>query len=449
MGYMPIVRPDAPYDPQDEEDLINFARSLEGTTLGQWCPNTHNINTKGKGAFGNILESEVFHINNNSDSIPDFETLGIELKSTPLKKLKNGKKVSKERMVLSIINYMKLLEDGWEASFLRKNGRLLIVFYLPEERESIYEYKILKVVLWEYPEEDLWIIRQDWEKIVSMVRQGRAHELSERNTLYLAASRKGAGHGGDGRKQPNSDEEAPQRAFSLKQSYVNQIWGSVDDTTEIIELSKIDSNKTFEDEIVSRFEKYQGMDTDHIRKIVGPDLNSHSKSYYATLARRMLGVRTKKISEFEKAGITMKAIRLQKNGVPKEDMSFRQFRYPDLIREDMWEDSEFYKELDHRFLLILYQIDGDVVIFKEARFWSIPYEDMQQAKSVWQRTKELVSQRKYDDMPKKKDNPVSHVRPHARNSEDTTPGLEGEPRKKLCFWLDRKYLAEQLSNKHS
>lgn len=47
---------------------------------------------------------------------------------------------------------------------------------------SVSDFKILETFLYEYPEKDLIVIKQDWENIVKKIREGKAHELSEGNT---------------------------------------------------------------------------------------------------------------------------------------------------------------------------------------------------------------------------------------------------------------------------
>ena len=54
------------------------------------------------------------------------------------------------------------------------------------------------------PEKDLLIIRQDFDTIVNKIKKGKAHELSEGDTDYLAACRKGQ-KGEKERKQPFSE----------------------------------------------------------------------------------------------------------------------------------------------------------------------------------------------------------------------------------------------------
>ena len=116
----------------------------------------------------------------------------MELKSSPLKKLKNGDLVAKERVVLSIIDYLEIINDTWESShFLSKNKWILFVMYLHEKDKNFLDFIIKRVFPWKIEGEDLEIIRQDWEKIVWKISQGRAHELSEGDTFYLGACRKG------------------------------------------------------------------------------------------------------------------------------------------------------------------------------------------------------------------------------------------------------------------
>ena len=46
-------------------------------------------------------------------------------------------------------------------------------------------------------------------------------------------------------------------------------------------------------------------------------------------------------------------------------------------------------------------------------------KDLEEAKKVFDRTKECIKKGDYKNLPKIKDNPVSHVRPHGRNKKDT------------------------------
>lgn len=189
-----------------------------------------------KGRFGQDLEVLFFGLKNNSRPTADFENIGLELKSTPMKRLKNGKITPKERLVLNIIDYMRVADNGWKGAFLDKDSDLLIVFYLYEEGVPYKFFKIIKTTRWTFPDEDRIILRDDWNRIEDMVLSGRADELSERFTTYLAACRKGAGHGSDLRDAPGPDGrtiKASQRALSLKPSYMLKVYQESKDLNEI------------------------------------------------------------------------------------------------------------------------------------------------------------------------------------------------------------------------
>lgn len=102
---------------------------------------------------------------------------------------------SKERLVLNIINYLEIPKEEWStSSFLKKNAAILLVVYLYEQGRSLVDHPISLVEIFRLRdfEEDLEIIKQDWETIVGKIRNGKAHELSESDTMYLSACTKGS-----------------------------------------------------------------------------------------------------------------------------------------------------------------------------------------------------------------------------------------------------------------
>ena len=447
---------DKKYNKKDVNSIVNYAKKLVGKTLssanGLRVKESHSEYAKVKGKFGQYLEKHYFGFDNNSNREPDFKEVGLELKSTPLKKIKKGL-VAKERLVLNIINYEKIIEENWEkSSFLNKNQLLLLVFYLHEQNKSFLDFLIKYVYLWKIQNSDIEIIKQDWETIVNKIKRGMAHELSEGDTFYLSACRKGAGRGKDMRVQPNSELKAPQRAFSFKAKYMNSIISKIAESESIIRNKNDLKKKTFEEIVYDRFKPYLDKEVREIELMTGFDLNFKSKAYYAELARRMIGVKTKKIDEFEKADISMKIIRLKEDGVPKEDMSFPIFNPLEMI-EMNWEDSEFYKYLNKKFFFIVYQMQGDKVFFKKAFFWNISYEGIKEAEVVWEKTRKIIKEGvkvwtdgkvNRNNLPKKSENKVSHVRPHGQNAKDTFDLPNGKKMTKQCFWLNAQYLKEQI-----
>ena len=446
-----------PYDKEDIGSILRHASLLKGKTLrtlgmsGELDIDSY----RGKGSFGQVLEEGFFHIENNSSPEPDFKEVGMELKTTPMKH-SGGKKVSKERLVLNIINYMDAPEKGWRM-FADKNSDLLIVFYLWERDAQFLDYRILKTVRWRFPEDDLRIIKEDWNIIEGMINDGRADQLSERLTRYLAACTKGVGHDRDLREQPFSDVPAKQRALSLKSSYMNKVFNESDDVGSSIPgrrsagyQSVIEGGwretQTFDEHVLSIFEPFVGKNCEEIEDVLGIDLG-RSKQYYNSLALRMAGVTTKHIKEFVDADISMKIVRLKRNGMPKEDMSFPHFKYTDLAVQT-WEESDLSEQMDKRFFFPVFQMtelmdsDKDSVIFKGAFFWSMPFDDLMTVKKVWEDTAEKIRHGVYDDFVRRSDGRISHVRPHARDGADTAQTPDGKRMVKKSFWLNSDYIAK-------
>ena len=455
-----------PYDTADEESILDYAGKLTGKTLGEALGEIY-LDTKfdeglrgdvhGKGFFGQILEKEYFFIENNNLPEPDFLEVGIELKSAPLKEVPGKGLVSKERMVLGIIDYNVVPEKGF-STFTKKNSRILMVFFRWVSGESIYGYRIEKVVDWTPNPDELRVIREDWDVIEKYILRGEAHLLSERHTKYLAACRKGTGGDEDDREQPFSDAPAPQRALSFKSSFVNNIYKTHEDVNQrhkslmTIEntgdsvLSSWPEGTSFEDHVVNHFAKFKGRTCEEIEEILGTQLNERSKSYYSTLSLRMLGVNGRKVQEFEQAGIKMKTVRLTIEGKPKESMSFPAFKYEDVAKQE-WEDSDFFQQIDHRFLFVIFRFQTSKpseeakrsLVFDSAFFWSVPQEDLDIMEWVWMDTREKILHEDFDHFIGSGDNRLIHVRPHAQNRNDTYP-YNGNNYTKRGFWFNDSYI---------
>jgi len=88
-------------------------------------------NNQKKGLLGELVERFVFGLETNNRAEADFYIAGVELKTNPLKNHKKNKYASKERLVFSMIDYEKVVNETWgESSFLKKNRVLLLMFYL-------------------------------------------------------------------------------------------------------------------------------------------------------------------------------------------------------------------------------------------------------------------------------------------------------------------------------
>ena len=412
----------------------------------------------GKGAIGTVIEESWFGYTPNSEAEPDFPEAGVELKVTPYIKGRNGVR-AKERLVCNIINYMEEYDKTFQSSaFWHKCNTMLLMSYehLPDIPKG--DCKIDAAILFSFPEEDLIIIEHDWETIMNKVRSGRAHELSEGDTMYLAACTKGAS-AATVRQQPFSTIAAKQRAYSLKSSYMTQIlnkyiFGNVQNP-KIIRHWRFLRHCTFEEYITRKVSAFYGMTQNELKIYFG--VCSNAKSLNEILLARMLNVtgRIAHTEEFQKAGIIPKTIRVQRDGKIKENMSFPTFDFIALSREEIWEESELYNYLaPTKFMFVIFQEQSDgEYVFDRVMFWNISNQDLEEVGRVWARTVQTIRngvtliQTPYgvsNNFPKQSESPVAHVRPHGRNAADKLPLPDGRMMTKQCFWLNNSYIAKQI-----
>ena len=411
------------------EDDSNAIRE-DGTTYGK----SDVAETKrNKGNVGQIIEECFFHYSCNSDARADFPEAGVELKVTPYKENKNGTLSAKERLILTMIDYMTVVNEDFETShFWNKSKLILLIYYLYKQDVKFnLDYRIEYAKLFTPPEQDLKIIKHDYEIIVEKIRAGKAHELSEGDTLYLGAATKSS-TSEVRRKQPYSDIPAKPRAFTFKNSYMTYVLNNYiipgKDTYEPI--VKDDSVESFEDYVVNKIGEYAGYSVDELCEKFDVDITKKAKNLGAMLAYRILGIKSNQAEEFEKANIVLKTIRIGSNNKIKESMSFPTFKFKELVQEE-WDDSTFGNYLrETRFLFVVYKFDeNEKLHLKGAQFWNIPYEDLENdVRQMWERTVQVLKEGlkvekingiNHNNFPKATENRVSHVRPHAQNAKDT------------------------------
>lgn len=469
-----------PYNDGDINSILNYALLLLNKSLSDVVEKDLKYSFKGKGSFGQKVEKLYFKYEPNSNPEPDFVKVGMELKTTPLKKIKRGY-VSKERLVFNSIDYLKICSETFRtSSFWKKNQLILLMFYLHEYEQIDIDYIFKIIRIWQFPSTDLKIIKDDWEFIVSKIKDGKAHELSEGDTIYLGACTKGANKNSLV-GQPYSKEKAMKRAFSLKSKYLNfiiekslkkeEVFVDYDEYDKILNenrnileepkaeyrkinlkdfepivksLDEYNNGETFEELVIKKFNPYIGLSEKQIFEKLELKV-SNAKNKINILSKAILGVSKKKIEEFEKADIQMKTIKLEKTGTLKESMSFAQIQYKEIIDED-WEESYWYETLTKRFFFIIFQKNNsNELIFKKVMFWTMPVKDLEIAKSFWEDTQEKIRANNFDSFIKISDNKMCHIRPKGKNSLDLMETISGSKEKKKSYWLNSSYIKEIIS----
>lgn len=472
-----VPREELPYDPANRKSIVEYAQKLVGRTLRDSCDVDSFSSKKGnKGKLGQAIEYCYFEYEPNSAQEPDFPEVGLELKTNPVKRKKDKTLSAKERLVLTMIDYCALVDETWESSTVRsKMDDMLLITFLhePEKDEFDYEFEFVGTPM--IPLEDMAVIRDDWETIVAKVKAGLAHEISGGDTNYLEACTKGAS-AKTVRRQPYSDIMAKQRAFALKSSYMTSFYDK-NIRLESIMRHRGEESMSLEDLVKARIGEYAGMTNIGLGDRF--DLNPRSKNFNALLTKVMLGVgRENEIAEFSKAGIIVRTIRLECNGRIREHVSFPAFEFADLLAETEWEDSEFGKVCNSKFLFVVFkENEQGVYELRGCEFWSMPSEMVDAAEATWEETRRVVEGGvKFiecapccnggrptikNDLPGSGFNHVAHVRPHASQSayrfedgteignvaRDASELPDGRAMTKQCFWLDKGVVEKLLKDR--
>lgn len=466
---------DRKYNPKSAQSIFHFSYGLLHKSLADAVKsinpsfNIEDTIPRGKGSLGQLVEKFYYGYEPNSNPEADFPEAGVELKTTPLKKSSQGELLIKERLVCDMIDFCQIVNVPFEeSSFYKKSALMLILFYLHISGKKLHELEFLFSVLWQLKGKDLLIIKHDYDIIVNKIKAGKAHELSEGDTMYLGACRKGQ-KGDPLRKQPFSDIAAPKRAFSLKPAYMRTILEFILNSgkdmvtnTNIQPPEKMElvseealSTSSFEDILTDRIMKFKGFDYKEIANKLGLRISSKDKSRYARIVKGILLKGLKDFDEAEelhKAGIIVKTIRIEDNGNIKESMSFENINYEEVYEIGEWVESRWYEIVTSRFMFVIFRTstteyawdDEPRYILDKVLFWTMPVEDISNAEQYWKNIRENVLADTLDNNNtfwKLADHNNFHVRPKAQNSKDKyfSPISNAKVPKK-AYWFNNEYV---------
>lgn len=482
-----------PYDETEPKSIEEYAKKLVGHTfkeISEWkIPHSiqEEMESYGKkarkGGLGNLIEEKYFGYKANSDPKPDFPEAGVELKVTPYEKKKNGSLSAGERLVLTMISYEQAVEpDFYKSHLWQKCGLILLIYYLRDKRlADNLDYRIDFAGLFTPPETDLEIILKDYELIIEKLKAGKAHELSESDTMYLGACTKGASAEKSTVPQAYYAPEikARKRAFCFKTSYMtyvlnNYLFSSKPSEESIVKDPEELKDKSFEQFVVERINKYAG-NTDKELCGIFDEEYSGNKAQWSTLSYRMLGIKSNKAEEFVKAQIVVKTIRLEENGGMKESISMPSFEFKELVNEE-WEESTLFEYLSEtKFLFVVFKKENGEYTLKGSQIWNMPYTDLNgDVFECWKKTKEIVLngvelKKEFqkngvvikNNLPGSTENRIIHVRPHTsktyyvlENGEQIGSGSvsnsselpDGRRMTKQCFWFNKSYVLSFLDD---
>jgi len=501
---------DLPYNPNDKTSIIEYAKKLKNTSLRKICSEEISSSKNNKGAFGQLVENLYFFIKTNNSPEPDFSSVGMELKTAGVNR-KNSQWRAKESMMLSSINYHNIIKEEFSNSaVINKSECLLFVFY--EYKKAVLPLDLIIKVIgsWTFsdiPDKDKEIIKRDWETIRDKVINGKAHELSRKDTNYLCAVTSGTSK--QFTKQPNGPETRT-RKYALKSGFmhsvINKLQQNKEEKQSLFSTITEAKNNTIENIVNKKISPYINKTSEQLELELWPEEAAEKdrrdrdfyeanakkehpiqfsipdipKQKFSIISKNILNkifnvpLNTKLedfIDEFSKSELVIKTVRLKENSVPKEDISFPAFKYEELVKEN-WEESTFHSLIDRKFLFIFFQYKGENLILKKVKFWNMPNKDIIKAKKVWEETKKIIrkgnivkevkgpllsnifkpksKQLRITNFPGKKFSSVAHVRPHAKNLTDTYPLpikdklTNSTEYTKHSFWLNASYIRNEV-----
>lgn len=171
--------------PRSEHALMCAANALAGETLGsvareaQLAVPTSLKNAKGW--VGELLE-RALGATAQSRPVPDFEALGIELKTVPL----NARHLPQESTFVSTVPLGHTVGLRWAQSAVK--AKLDHVLWIPVEAAHdipVAARRIGVPLLWSPSPLDAEILQADWEEHMEHVALGRLDELDARLGTYL------------------------------------------------------------------------------------------------------------------------------------------------------------------------------------------------------------------------------------------------------------------------
>lgn len=489
------------YDDTNIDSIFKYAKKLEGMTFQQVIeeyyrsPKNFYVNLahtgdetadysatynatlpskEAKGQLGNILEQYYFGYKLNGTQQADFSKVGAELKLTCINQKKNGEYTAGERLSITNISYKEPVEDDFYLSHIwNKIAKILLIHYLRDKSKDRFDYLIKYVNLFTPPQEDLAIIIQDYLKIISKIKDGKAHEISESDTLYLGACTKGATAERSTVPQYYGDKTpAKKRNFCFKRQYMDYVLTHYilkkNDTIEsILKSNEFNQHKSFEEQILDMINMHAGKTDKELCELYDRVFNNN-KAQWSDLAYKMLGIKGNHAEEFIKANIVVKSIRLEQNGTMKESISLPPFTFKQLISEEFEESifCEYFEET--KFLFVIYKSNGANYVLQGAQLWNMPTSDLYgDAQTGWQEIHNKIESgirfkiengRVTNDLPRKSDNRILHMRPHATKAayklnngfetgdihKDANELPNGEWMTTQSFWLNNTYILSQL-----
>ena len=166
-------------------------RAIAGRTLAELAARVGwripSETRRAKGFAGQLLE-ECLGATAKSKSVPDFERIGVEMKSIPVSATGNPV----ESTYVSTTTLVDHFDLCWEQSRVRK--KLYRVLWVPIQARPIPlpERRIGNALLWSPTSDEEIALRNDWEEHMERIRLGQVETITGRDGVVLQIRPKAA-----------------------------------------------------------------------------------------------------------------------------------------------------------------------------------------------------------------------------------------------------------------
>lgn len=172
--HYPTTQPLHPLLPiSDEAQLLARCRAIEGLTFWQLAQHLNLViptqAARRKGWAGKAIEMAL-GADAGNDSVPDFQQVGIELKTIPF----NHHGAPLESTFVTHIPLLTIHQQSWKTS--NCYAKLQRVLWVPVEGDRSIPYlerRIGHALLWSPTYEQEAILARDWEELTGMIVLGQ------------------------------------------------------------------------------------------------------------------------------------------------------------------------------------------------------------------------------------------------------------------------------------
>jgi DNA mismatch repair protein MutH len=182
---MSSVIPASP--PLSEADLLANAEEIAGMTLGELATqmklSVPSSLHAAKGWVGQLIEQSL-GATATSLPEPDFQHIGVELKTLPI----NRHGQPQESTYVCTVPLQDNTGLKWETSWVRR--KLQRVLWVPVEADA--ERRIGMALLWTPSPEQEALLKQDWEELMDLIVTGQLAQISARHGTWLQIRPKAA-----------------------------------------------------------------------------------------------------------------------------------------------------------------------------------------------------------------------------------------------------------------